>query len=145
MAALDISSIKKDAEARLEIADKAMELTRLVERVYPGARVVIDYPDATPTQEPGFRPAVNFADLSVMDKVVTVLRDHGAPMTLVEIYDQTKARGATVSKDTIISYLSRTKTRFEKRGDGMWALIETPRNGSPLLGLVTSVVQQLVP
>jgi hypothetical protein len=76
----------------------------------------------------GTRPKV-----SMPDHMAMLLKEHG-PMNTAEIYLLLKEQGwEKTSKNSVNTQLSRHKaTRFNKREDGKWFLIETAEQGGAI-------------
>jgi hypothetical protein len=121
---LDISQIKLDAQLRLQLAEKAEELQRLVSKLYPGSTVLIsDGPSSAVPATSKVPVSSDFKSLPFTQQIARVLRDAGKPMTKPVLHALLYERGSKVSSDTLMSYLSRGKGKqFNRTEDGLWSL-----------------------
>ena len=122
---LDISQLKLDAQLRLQFAEKAEELQRLAERLYPGSKVLIS------DGENSSKPAVAISTLAVdsdfkklpfQQQIIRVLKDAGKAISKNDIFEELQKRGSEIATATLASYLSRGKDVFARVEPGLWRL-----------------------
>jgi hypothetical protein len=131
MIALDIDAIKRDASGRLDVAQKSEELQALVDKVYPGYVVRIARDDdkvevrersrnGAPTEQ----DKEAFRALSGVDQIKAVIKGNGGPVDLRELHTRLVRNGGSMSLGTMMSLLSRYRTRGEvvRVRRGLWAL-----------------------
>jgi hypothetical protein len=137
MNTLNLEQIKQDAESRLSLTSKLMELQLLVDELYSGYKVVIarqDAPTVQPIAEPRRRtrlPALidkDFTELSGVQQMVVILKE--GQKTSKSIAEELAHRGSAIALPTVMSTLSRKKELFQKTTDGKWALFQVPHHGS---------------
>jgi hypothetical protein len=126
MAELNINEIKQDATDRLSLARKTEELQVLVDRMYPGFKVVLS---KNGTAAPGEAPIRTrsrdwFTKMTQTEQIKEVLKD--GPTELSKLFSILQERGSKVSKQSLMSLLSAGKRdkKLRKVARGIWALPE---------------------
>ena len=124
MAELNINEIRQDATDRLSLARKTEELQSLVDRMYPGYKVVLSENGATKEGPDEFRTRSRdwFAKMTQVEQITEVLK--AGPIELSKLFQTLQARGSKVSKPSLMSLLSAGKKakKFHKVARGIWAL-----------------------
>jgi hypothetical protein len=120
MADLNIEEIERDAADRQSLASKTKELQSIVNRLYPGYKVILSKNGAeiharTRTRDP-------FARMTQVEQIREVLKD--GPMALQSLFTTLHNRGSRVSLQSLMSLLSagRKADKFRKAGRGIWGL-----------------------
>lgn len=139
MPLLNLEQIKRDGQDRIEFVDAMETLQGVVDRLYPGHKVVVISPDeiapgqSTKTSESG---GVDFRSLTGVQQMEAVLNEK--PMTARELFAEIQRRGAVIPMSTVQSTLSRKKTIFRNRANGIWSAIPRPRFTGPPGAIIAS-------
>ena len=122
MNALNVDEIKREASGRLEVAKKTEDLQRLVDRIYPGYRVVLSQEDRN--RQSAHAPRADLSDLSGLEQIEIVLRENNGPMQLQRLLRSLRQRGSGMSSATVMSMLSKygREGRFRRFARGWWGL-----------------------
>lgn len=122
MSELNINEIKQDATDRLSLARKTEELQSLVDRMYPGYKVVLSKNGATPEITARPRTRDWFAQMTQMEQITEVLK--AGPLELSKLFATLQERGSKVSKQSLMSLLSAGKKndKFRTAARGIWGL-----------------------
>lgn len=123
MAELNINEIKQDATDRLSLARKTEELQVLVDRMYPGYKVVLSKNGAAAPEITARTQTRDwFGKMTQMEQITDVLK--AGPLELSKLFATLQERGSKVSKQSLMSLLSAGKKsgKFRKVARGIWAL-----------------------
>lgn len=122
MTELNIDEIKQDATDRLSLARKTEELQVLVDRMYPGYKVVLSQNGTTPVITARTRTRDWFGKMTQTEQIKEVLKD--GPLELSKLFATLQERGSRVSKQSLMSLLSAGKRekKLRKVARGIWAL-----------------------
>jgi hypothetical protein len=135
MPTLDLDQVARDGQDRIEFSDTMRKLQAVVDRLYPGYKVVVMSPEPPPGDsdppEPERVPEVNtvdFGSLSGARQMEVLLRMK--PMNIQQLFEAMGARGATISRNTMQSTLSRKVDTFRNGLDGRWRVRDTPHGAT---------------
>lgn len=122
MGELNINEIKQDATDRLSLARKTEELQALVDRMYPGYKVVLSQNGSATAITARPRTNPGFPQMTQMQQIAEVLRD--GPLELSKLFATLQLRGSKVSKQSLMSLLSAGKKtgKFRTAARGIWGL-----------------------
>lgn len=125
-AILNLSQIKRDADDVVELPTLLEKAQRIVDRFYPGHKIVIVGPQMEAQVDNQERPALKFGSsdflsLSGVRQIQAILTE--SPMAVGDLVAELARRGSEISKPTVQSTLSRKKDLFKNEG-GKWSAVD---------------------